>query len=353
MRDRKKILIVLIAGIGDVVLASKSIRAVRNGWPSAEIHLLTSTEGAEIASHYMYLDHVWAFPIREIRKRKTYVFNMLKTVLTLRKLEFDSCLNIYRVCSWIGAVKMGFLFLAVKAQDKIGQDSRGFGLFLNKKASAETFEDRHLAEAMIDIACLAGGRPDGMGVDAFWNQKSEKKWQHLFPVESNLSCRPKIGLNPGGDRQNRRWSSGNYAEVANQLSELYGAQIILLGGPGEEAISRKIEVQIGNSPINLAGKMSIDELTYVISKMDLLISNDSGPMHIAAAVETPVVGIFGPENENLFAPYTRTEFFRIISKKVDCRPCSKNECFQPACLNQITPEDVAEQCRELLEPNNV
>ena len=94
---KQPILIVLIAGIGDLVLASKSLRALRAGFPDADIHLLTSTEASSIAKNYKFLDYIWAFPIRELRHSKLYLFNILKLIMDLRRIEFFSIINLYRV----------------------------------------------------------------------------------------------------------------------------------------------------------------------------------------------------------------------------------------------------------------
>ncbi|MCK4828026.1 hypothetical protein KA005_70505, partial [bacterium] len=143
MSDKKQsILIVLIAGIGDLVLASKSIRAMRNSYPNSDIHLLTSTEAASIARNYDYLNHVWGFPIRELRKNKRYLFDILRLILELRKIEFVIAVNLFAVDSWLGAIKMGLLFLLLSARAKVGHNNKGFGLFLTKRVPAETFQNR-------------------------------------------------------------------------------------------------------------------------------------------------------------------------------------------------------------------
>ena len=348
-KQKKPLLIVLIAGIGDLVLASKSIRAIRNGFPDEDIHLLTSTEASSIAQNYDYLDHVWAFPIREMRKSKSHILDILKLMLNLRKKEFGIAINLYKVDSWLGAIKMGLLFLQLKAQVKIGHNHKGFGFFINKKAPIETFQNRHFANAMMNIALLAGGKPDDKGIEVFWNKKSEENWKHLFSCKTIELREINIGINPGGDRPNRRWNPDNYAFVADRLVEHFNAKIMLLGGPGEENIAHHIHKKMKNDAINLSGKLTLNDLIYVISRFALLLTNDSGPMHIAAAVKTPVVAIFGPEDPLLMGPYTSPNLFRIAYKDVDCRPCKRKNCARPICLDLITPEEVSEKCFEILK----
>ena len=88
---------------------------------------------------------------------------------------------------------------------------------------------------------------------------------------------------------------------------------------------------------------------YLIRRCDLLLTNDSGPMHIAAAVKTPVVALFGPEKPSTFRPYTSPELSRVLVKPVDCRPCKKSQCNNAVCLDAISPEEVTHACLDLLE----
>jgi len=348
---KESILIVLIAGIGDLILASKSIRAIRNGYPDADIHLLTNSEAVPIAQNYRYVDYVWSFPIREMRKDKRYLLDIMKLVLGLRKIKFDFAVNLYTVSSWLGAMKMGFLFLLVGAKEGIGHDSKGFGLLIDKKVPVGTFHDRHFADAMLDVALLAGGIPDTKGIEIFWDKKCEKKWEYMFFKKAGDVRKIIIGVNPGGDRPNRRWNPDNYAVVADQLIENLDSKVVLLGGGGEENITKYIKNKMKNDVVNLAGKLTLNDLVYVTSRFDLLITNDSGPMHIGAAVGTRLVAVFGPEDPVLMGPYSSPDLYRVVYINVSCRPCNKKRCDQPVCLDMITPDEVYEKCVELLNTN--
>lgn len=345
-KSRPSILVVLIAGIGDMVLASQSIRAVRNGCPDSEIHLLTSTEATPLAVNYPYIDYVHAFPIRELRKDKKYLFDIFRIIRDLRRIRFDLVLNLYRVGSLSGAVKMGLLFSMFKAKAKLGHDKYGFGLFLTKKVPADTFEGRHVVDAMMDIASRAGGIPDDKGIEVFWNVRITSKWEDFFARPAGNII---VGINPGGDRENRRWALERFASVAEKIMERFNARVILLGGPAERNIASNIESRINSDVLNLSGEIPLDELACVISRLDLLVTNDSGPMHIAAATKTPLVTLFGPEDPKLFGPCTAPELYRVIHKDVPCRPCGEKKCTRPSCLDLITPEEVLAACVELLQ----
>lgn len=345
----QKILIVLIAGIGDLVLASRSIRAIRNGFPDAELHLITSTDASPIANNYPYVDKVFAFPIRELRKDKSYIYDILKVLRVLRKERYSYTVNLHSIGSLRGAVKMGLFFLCLRSEIRIGHDHKGFGLFINKKIPNETFSNRHSSDAMLDIAVYMGGNPDTKGIEIFFIEKCKKKWRHIFLTQDKKNTLRIIGINPGGDSYNRRWNPDHFAILADWLVEKFSSQVILLGGPGEEDISRKIESRTKNRLINLGGKLTLDELAHIISRLTLFVTNDSGPMHIAAAVKTPVVALFGSGNPVLTRPYTSKEMYRIVQKNTKCMACKNKKFTRHTCLESITPEEVFEECKKILQ----
>jgi len=350
MKERQKnVLVILIAGIGDLIMASKALRALRRGYPDRCLHLLTSKEASVLAQNYTYLDHVWTFPVRQLRKSRVPMQDIFGLIQALRKIDFELALNLYRVKSWQGALRMGLLMTSLRTQVRVGHQAMGFGFFLSKKASKGTFENRHFTDAMMDLAKLAGGVPDEKGIEVFWDKSVEEKWATLFPKVGQEKQPLSIGINPGADRPQKRWNPENHASVADRLVELRGASIVLFGGPGEEHLALRIEKAMKQPVTNLAGKLSLNELAYVISRLDLFVTNDSGPMHIAAGLKTPVVALFGPEDPVHTRPYTSPDLYRIVQKELDCRPCTNKRCDRPVCMESLKPEDVLQACLELLD----
>lgn len=345
--ERQRILIVLLAGIGDLILASPALRAIRNGFPQEEIHLLTTTDAAPLAKHYDFVSHVWPLPIRELRRSKRYLLDIFNILRTLRKISFHSALNLYHIDSAAGAFKMGMLFRCLKAPVKIGHDAHGFSSFLTHPVPTDFFQNRHVTESMTALAVIAGGIPDKKGIEMFWNAACEHKWVNI--VDRKAQGCLLIGINPGGDRQNRRWGPLRYAAVADQFAARFDATILLFGGPGEEGIAREVRGHMKHEAIDLSGKLSLDDLGYLISRLDLLVTNDSAPMHIAAATNTPVVALFGPEDPFLMGPYTQPHLFRILYHDVPCRPCVTDRCVHPRCLELISPDEVLEKGVKLLK----
>lgn len=346
--SRPSILVVVIAGIGDLILASPSLRAIRSGHPDAHIHLITSTDALPVAKHYRTVDHVTAFPIRELRRNKKYLFQIPGLLWKLRQRRFNLAVNLFRVASLIGAIKMGLFFLSLRAEVKIGHDNHGFGFFLTTARPADIFTGRHIVDAMLEIASKAGGVRDTLGTEIFWDAQVSAKWDRFFaPLTGEIL----VGINPGGDRETKRWHPDRFAAVTEKIAAQFQGRIILLGGPSDTDIAARIESRLSPNVAvsNLAGKIPLDELAYIISRLDLLLTNDSGPMHIAAAVKTPVVAIFGPGDPMINGPYTLPELYRVIRKEVSCnRPCELKSCSHLSCLDMITPEEVTAACAELL-----
>lgn len=351
-REVNKILIVLIAGIGDLILASKAIRSVRNGYPGAEIHLLTNADASLIAQHLGYIDKIWTFEVRKLRNNMLHIFNILRTTLKIRKINYDMSINLYQVSSRMGAHKMALLFKMIGSKVNIGHEYKGLNFCLTDKLPENQFKEKHFVEAMNDLALIAGGQPDEKGIEVRWNPACEKKWERFFAQLISGSSDQIIGINPGGDRSNRRWRPNNYALVADGLIKRLNATIVILGGPGEEEIAATIQNKMSNESISLAGRLALDELPYVISLLDILITNDSGPMHICAAVKTPLVAVYGPENYELVGPFTAPDLMKIVSKKTNCKPCKKDYCEETICLDLISPHEVIEKSLALMHLNN-
>lgn len=345
---RDCILIVLVAGIGDLILGSKGIRSLRRGYPKAEIHLLTSSDSVPVARHYPYVDRVWSFPIRELREDKGQVLEILGLIRRLRRTRYRMAVNLYSVASAAGFLKMGLLFQAVRADQKVSHDRYGCGFFLTRRLAPDTFENRHFAEALTSVAIAAGGIPDDGGLDIFWDRSVEDRWSPFFRGGNGAPERPVVGIHPGSDCPVKRWAPERFGRVADRLIESDGARVVLLGGPSETQLAGSIAQGMRHGAVNLAGKLSIEELSYVISRLDLLVTNDSGPMHIGAAAGTPLVALFGPSVPEQFGPCAPPDRCRLVWREIDCRPCRQDGCAAHRCMETISPDEVFGKCRELL-----
>ena len=160
--------------------------------------------------------------------------------------------------------------------------------------------------------------------------------------------RPWIGLHVGARPSSRRWPAPYFAAIADHFARRLNAQIILTGGPGEEATVQAVIERMKIQPLCIAGETSLGGLAALISELDLFVSNDTGPAHIAEAVGTPSITIFGPADHRRWAPLDQVHH-PIVRKPVACSPCGYWECpIDHGCLRGITPHMVIEVAEQLL-----
>jgi heptosyltransferase-2 len=160
---------------------------------------------------------------------------------------------------------------------------------------------------------------------------------------------PLIGIHPGAAGGSaKRWTRDNYAEVGEQLASGQHGQVVLLGGPGELDLIREIRSRIRAPVIDLAAKTSLVALMGVLDALSVLVTNDSGPMHLAAAFGTPTVAIFGPTDERETGPMGRSS--KVLRRHVDCSPCLLKECpTDHRCMTEIGVEEVVDAAVQLVE----
>jgi len=165
--------------------------------------------------------------------------------------------------------------------------------------------------------------------------------------------RPIIALHPGAKPPARRWPAASFAATADTLTRRHGARMLLTGGPGEEKIVDAVARQMTSEVLNLAGKTSLGGLAAVIARADLFISNDTGPAHLACAVDTPSITIFGPADYPRWAPLDQHRH-PTVRHPVACSPCSYWECpIDHRCLTRIAPRGVIGEAARLLAQGGI
>jgi len=183
-------------------------------------------------------------------------------------------------------------------------------------------------------------------VNSFINQN--KIYKPSLEYKPFKYFKPTIGLNPGATYGSaKRWYPEEFAKVANALGKTY--DIIIFGGPGEEDIANDIEKNLTiKNYQNLCGKLSIKELCEKIGGLEMLITNDSGPMHIASAYDIKIVALFGPTKYTETSPYSKN--YKIVTKDLECAPCMKRECplKHHNCMKEISADEVIKTAKELL-----
>lgn len=298
--DRPNVLVVKPASLGDVLMSTAFLAALRENLPQAAITVLATTWAREALAGNPHCNRVLdsgtvGFPGR-------YGFNSYRRCIShVREHKFTHCFVLDR------SPLMALLPRLAGIPWRAGLSSAHRGIALHLRVPCP--EDRHEVEIYLDVL-----RKTGFDVVEsrlhFKPQPADEATAKSLLVERGLldgrplvAIHPGGGTNPGEERESKRWSKGNFGALAAQLTQSLGARIILVGGPEDVAICNAIEQDLDVCLANVAGTLSFAQLGALIQRCHLFIGNDSSPMHLAAAVGTPVVALFGPTSPQRFGPY--------------------------------------------------
>jgi N-acetylglucosaminyldiphosphoundecaprenol N-acetyl-beta-D-mannosaminyltransferase len=348
---RSRFLIVQLADIGDLILSTPALVALREAYPEAHIALLTTSHAAPILNGTKLVNEIIAFDKKQFNGSRAFFRpDNLRRVWGLQGGHYDTVIFFHHFTLKLGTLKFALIGLATGAKRRIGLDN-GNGWFLTERLPDAGFGAKHQAQYWLDLVGLVGAdtkaRPAVVG-------KPVPGFQ--FPVSSKNQEKPRtvmIHAGSGGYSLARRWDAGKFAALADRLVAEYNAQIVLVGGKGDDSAAVKALMQ--TTPTDLTGKTTLNELAGVLESADLFIGADSGVMHIAAAVGVPVVAVFGPSNPNAWRPWTPNGKSIVVRSGVECSPCSyvghgiglREGCAARTCMRLVTVDDVMGAVREV------
>lgn len=333
------ILIIQLAGLGDMVMATPAFEALRGLYPEAKICLLTNSRSADIVQGSPYLDEIF------ILGGTRNAFSVLKK---LRSRHFDTVINLYRLHSLKGVIKMFLLFFTIGGKFWVGRDTDGRGLFYHLRVPETKRESRHEVECKLDIIRELGAVIDKVNFRVEYD-KSEESFIRDFlnkkGVEENDVL---VGINCSTFRPSRNWRTDSYARLADMLISELNVTVAFLGLETDKDIFMEIKKRMEKEPLDFIGTFSVRQMAAFLKQCSLLISPDSGPVHVANALGLPMVVLFGPGEYDRYRPYANREKVREIKKSVDCAPCFKKNCDNQICMDQISSQEVFEAARQLL-----
>jgi ADP-heptose:LPS heptosyltransferase len=341
MEGRKKIIVIDFGGIGDLVLSIPFLRGLKMNFPSSEVSVLCADRTGKILKEQAYIDRLYLSSIT--------LRGLFTTGLQLRKKRFDMAINLMPETSYFAALKMYLLFLLINAKQWVGRDTVGRGFFYHIKVPEEKMqiENEVLMYGRILKAVSTGDFDDGLEFNI--TKECRKKAGELLSKERNFQKNPVVLINPGADWPAKRWPVDRYAELVRWLAQLFPhVEFGIIGTQGEAELARFIKGGCDERVFILSGKPPLDILPAVIEKASLLITNDSGPAHIARAVGTPAVILAGPSAPAFFSIRGRNKT-RVIYHPVSCAPCLKVSCASLACWKAITVREVVNVATKLLE----
>lgn len=280
----QRILMVQLADIGNLVLATPAIAALRDALPDAHLALLTSTHAAAILPDGL-LDEIITFDRREIDGTRALLNPAnLRRIFALRGGTYDTVVYFHHFTLKAGTLKFALIGYASGAKRRIGLQN-GNGWFVTEKITDYGFGARHQAQYWLDLVAR-------LGADATPRQAHVTLAPHNSLTDDTLPT-VIIHAGSGGYSRARRWEPSRFAAVGDSLVQ-YGTKVILVGSSDDDAA--QVSVAMQHDHTDLSQQTSLPELARVIADADLFIGADSGVTHIAAATGTPVLAVFGPSN---------------------------------------------------------
>ncbi len=333
--DFKRILIVKLSSIGDVVHTLPVLSALKKKYPKRYIAWVVKKKAKDILLDHPHLNEVILYE------------GIWKTTRKLRSLKFDLAIDLQ------GLFRSGLLILLSGAGVRLGfsrANSRELShLFLNQRVTPRE-EDRHVIDKNLSLL-----RPLGIEVreKEFIIPVSNENREYIahFLKEKGVASNDLlIALNPGASWQSKLWPAERWAELADRLIEKLKAKIVFLWGPGEKNFINRIVKMTENKPI-ISCKTNLKELACLISKCRLFVGGETGPLHIACALNIPSVALIGPTNSVRNGPYEEGHI--VIEKDLPCRGCWRHECKRLDCMKLITVDEVFSAVERQLQGKKV
>jgi heptosyltransferase-2 len=322
--------------LGDVVLTTPLVTALRNRLAPRRLALLVRPEAVPLVASHPDVDEVL---VDDKRGRDRGALGLLRTAWRLRNERFDVVVSPHR------SLRTALLLAAARIPRRIGfRTSRGALLYHERVTRDPT---RHDVERNLALMAPFGGAAEVPRLHLPVTPEAGAKASALLPDGPG----PLIGIAPGSVWPTKRWTPDGFAAVIAGLAD-GGARCVLLGSPGEAALAEEINAQSGSRATVLAGRTSLDVLVAVIDRLALLVSNDSAPMHIACARAIPVVAVFCATTPALgYGPYG--ERTAVVEADLECRPCARHggrSCPRGTedCMRLVEPEAVLAAARAAL-----
>lgn len=333
--DIRKILIIRNDGIGDLLNSTPAISLLRQNYPRAEITVLAQSTTAPMLVGNTDVDRVLIFDRRRAHQR---LVNRLKFYLGLRQTKYNLVVAM-RTASWANVVA----FLS-GAKYRLGRHQKRFKSTLTHVWRAQYQKGQvHEIDRNFDlVGLICKGTGDRRLVLKVLDEEIARAKRKLasWGVTPNDYL---LGIHPGASSFDKRWPEENYAEIADTLVRERAAKILILRGPEETELAQNIQKAMQAESIAYAPQ-SIRELGALIRCCNLVVCNDSGPMHIAAALDVPTVAVFGPTDHVVWKPHSKNA--AVVRRDMPCWPCSAHKCkIGWECTKKLPVDMVLEMVR--------
>lgn len=313
-------------------MTTPALRAIRESFPGARITVLANPVVAPLFEHHGVVDEVVVYDRKGVHAG---VRGRLRMAAELRQRHFDLAILLQN------AIDAAVIAWLARIPRRMGYRTDGRGLFLTHGVPVEegTRKLHHVEYYLVMLGRFGIATTDRSLSLATTVAEDDRMAERLR--EAGIGGGEfLLGINPGASYGSaKRWYPERFAAVADLLAERWGAKVVITGGPGEAGIAADIAAAMTRPGLVMAGRTSVREMMALIRRCGFFVTNDSGPMHIAAAFGVPLVAVFGPTDHTTTSPWT--DRAAIVRSETDCAPCLKRECpTDHRCMMAVTVDMV-------------
>jgi heptosyltransferase II len=334
-----KILFIRTDRIGDMVVSTPALRAIKKGLPHARLTVLASRSNAPLLQHDPYVDEVIVW---NQGQKAAAPIGFLRQAGRLAKAGYDAVIDPMPGSDLYTAL-IAYLSGAVL---RIGFPGFGRDVFFNHLAGDA--DGRHMVDLILETTLLLGAAPEGR-LPHICLLPIEGERAGLWLRARNLGTRPIVGIHPGGYYPTQRWPAEYYAQLALALRHDNAMDIVLIGGGGDRDLINSIFEYAGER-FAVFESTDLRESVALVSRLNLLVCNNSGPLHIAAALEVSTVSFMGPTEKNRWMPLGLNH--KVLRRDyLECIGCNSGTCIRGdlACMRRIKPEEAVNGAMHLLK----
>jgi heptosyltransferase-1 len=334
---RPRILLVKLSSFGDVLHTLPTLAALRSAYPDAHITWLVEAAYAPLLAGHPALNEIWEAPRLhpgELRAgaNRARLRRLLKLI---RDQSFDLVIDLQ------GLLKSALWVALAASPRKVGYDRTRELSYLALTERVPRYDpNAHAVRRYLNLAHYLGAPIASPSFHLAFDNGVDLAG--LIPA---ADARPLVVLHPGARWESKLWQPASWARLAEWL-EMQGSQVALTGSRADQPLVSEIIRHTRSPVLDLAGSTSLAQLAGILRKTRLAVTTDTGAMHLAAALGTPVVALFGPTAPWRTGPFG--EGHQVVRLALPCSPCFQRHCRQPRCLTDLTPEMVMAACEKIL-----
>jgi ADP-heptose:LPS heptosyltransferase len=339
--DRRRILVVRTDRLGDVILTLPMLPLLRAWFPGAYLAMLVSRYPGEIVQGNPHLDEILLYD----RDGSQIPFVELLRALRLR--AFDTAFVVHPT------PRLAWLVYCAGIRYRVGTGYRPYSFLFNRRVYDHR-KDARYHELEYNLRLLRGVKPDFTGsgvIPRFDIQVDSGARERVTAMIGTGGERQLVVVHPGSGGSARDWPPERFGQLAARLAALPGIMVCVTGGPAEAALANQVAAIAGAGTIVFPGTLTLQELTALLESSTLLVGNSSGPLHLAVALGTPVVGLY-PQHTAMSAgrwgPYTDKKRVLEPEKPPDCEDCAGDQSTACTCMASISVDEVFRACKDLL-----